>query len=267
MSHDAGAAAPERERADARRNRERILCAAARLIDERGMCFSMDDVAHEAGVGKGTLYRRFGDRAALLRALISEPEQAFQDALIRGEAPLGPGAPPEVRLHAFGEGLLTFLNERAIYLQAGELMGGSKRYGHPVYAFYRTHVSLLLKQACGGDAAPTTSTWSTPCSARCQRRAVPLPARPARDVGRRDHRRLARPLRRRPRRRAGFRLALALRRAAAERQRRPRHRGRAAGAGRDREAQAVVGVGGDVDRHRAPQVRGTARANLVALPR
>lgn len=153
MSHDAGVAAPERERADARRNRERILCAAARLIDERGMCFSMDDVAHEAGVGKGTLYRRFGDRAALLRALVSEPEQAFQDALIRGEAPLGPGAPPEVRLHAFGEGLLQFLNDRAIYLQAGELMGGSKRYGHPVYAFYRTHVSLLLKQACGGDAA------------------------------------------------------------------------------------------------------------------
>lgn len=151
MSHDAGAASPERERADARRNRERILCAAARLIDERGMCFSMDDVAHEAGVGKGTLYRRFGDRAALLRALVSEPEQEFQDALIRGAAPLGPGAPPEVRLHAFGEGLLRFLDERAIYLQAGELMGGSKRYGHPVYAFYRTHVSLLLKQACGGD--------------------------------------------------------------------------------------------------------------------
>jgi AcrR family transcriptional regulator len=141
----------ERERADARRNRERILCAAARLIDDRGMCFSMDDVAHEAGVGKGTLYRRFGDRAALLRALVSEPEQAFQDSLIRGEAPLGPGAPPEVRLHAFGDGLLRFLDERAIYLQAGELMGGTKRYGHPVYAFYRTHVSLLLKQACGTD--------------------------------------------------------------------------------------------------------------------
>jgi AcrR family transcriptional regulator len=153
MSPDAGGVAPERERADARRNREAILCAAARLIDERGMCFSMDDVAHEAGVGKGTLYRRFGDRAALLRALVSEPEQEFQDALIRGEAPLGPGAPPEVRLHAFGEGLLRFLDERAIYLQAGELMGGSKRYGHPVYAFYRTHVSLLLRQACGGDDA------------------------------------------------------------------------------------------------------------------
>jgi AcrR family transcriptional regulator len=144
------AAPAERERADARRNRERILCATARLIERVGIdCFSMDDVAAEAGVGKGTLYRRFGDRSSLLRALISEPEQAFQDSLIRGEAPLGPGPPPEVRLHAFGEGLLRFLDRHAIYVLAGEMMGGSKRYGHPVYAFYRTHVSLLLRQACG----------------------------------------------------------------------------------------------------------------------
>jgi AcrR family transcriptional regulator len=140
----------ERERADARRNRERILCATARLIDRVGIdCMSMDDVAAEAGVGKGTLYRRFGDRSSLLRALISEPEQAFQDALIRGEAPLGPGAPAADRLHAFGEGLLTFLDSHALYIQAGELLGGGKRYTHPVYAFYQTHVSLLLRQALG----------------------------------------------------------------------------------------------------------------------
>ncbi|MCW2994696.1 MAG: TetR/AcrR family transcriptional regulator [Conexibacter sp.] len=140
----------ERERADARRNRERILCATARLIDRVGIdCMSMDDVAAEAGVGKGTLYRRFGDRSSLLRALISEPEQAFQDALIRGDAPLGPGAPPDERLHAFGEGVLTFLDSHAVYIQAGERLGGGKRYGHPVYAFYRTHVSLLLGQALG----------------------------------------------------------------------------------------------------------------------
>jgi AcrR family transcriptional regulator len=145
-----GPAPAERERADARRNRERILCAAARLVHEVGIDhFSMDDVATAAGVGKGTLYRRFGDRAALLRALISEPEQAFQDSCIRGETPLGPGASPEERLHAFGEGLLRFLDRHAIYVRAGELLGGGKRYGHPVYAFYHTHVSLLLRQAIG----------------------------------------------------------------------------------------------------------------------
>jgi AcrR family transcriptional regulator len=140
----------ERERADARRNRERILCAAARLVEQMGIDgFSMDDVAHEAGVGKGTLYRRFGDRSSLLRALISEPEQAFQDSCIRGAAPIGPGAPPDERLHAFGDGLLRFLDRHAIYVRSGELMGGGKRFGHPVYAFYQTHVTLLLRQAVG----------------------------------------------------------------------------------------------------------------------
>lgn len=148
-----GPAPAERERADARRNRERILCATARLIDRVGIdCMSMDDVAAEAGVGKGTLYRRFGDRSSLLRALISEPEQAFQDELIRGAAPLGPGAPPQERLHAFGEGVLRFLDSHARYIQAGELLEGGKRYDHPVYAFYRTHVSLLLRQALGETA-------------------------------------------------------------------------------------------------------------------
>ena len=145
-----GPAPAERERADARRNRERILCATARLIDRVGIdCMSMDDVAAEAGVGKGTLYRRFGDRSSLLRALISEPEQAFQDELIRGTPPLGPGAPPAERLHAFGEGVLRFLDGHAVYIQAGELLGGGKRYAHPVYAFYVTHVSYLLREACG----------------------------------------------------------------------------------------------------------------------
>ncbi|HWH94172.1 MAG TPA: helix-turn-helix domain-containing protein, partial [Baekduia sp.] len=140
----------ERERADARRNRERILCATARLIERVGIdCMSMDDVAAEAGVGKGTLYRRFGDRSSLLRALISEPEQAFQDACIRGDAPLGPGAPPAERLHAFGEGLLRFLDRHAAYIRAGEALGVGKRYGHPVYAFYQVHVSFLLRQAQG----------------------------------------------------------------------------------------------------------------------
>jgi AcrR family transcriptional regulator len=144
------AAPAERERADARRNRERILWATARLVQRVGIDhFSMDDVAAEAGVGKGTLYRRFGDRSSLLRALISEPEQAFQDSCIRGQAPLGPGAPPAQRLHAFGEGLLRFLDSHAIYVKAGELLGGGKRYGHPVYAFYHTHVTLLLRQALG----------------------------------------------------------------------------------------------------------------------
>jgi len=148
------AAAPleHRERADARRNRERILCAVARLVDERGIDgVSMDDVAAAAGVGKGTLYRRFGDRWTLLRALIEEPERDFQDAVIRGEPPLGPGAPPEERLLAFGAGLLELLDRHARFILVGDKVI-TGRYRHPVYAFYRMHVALLLREVLGEGA-------------------------------------------------------------------------------------------------------------------
>lgn len=56
-------------RADAARNRERILAAAEAVFVERGADASLDDVAKRAGVGIGTLYRRFPSREALLAAL------------------------------------------------------------------------------------------------------------------------------------------------------------------------------------------------------
>ena len=142
---------PQRERADARRNRELIMCAAARLVDERGIDgVSMDDVAAAAGVGKGTLYRRFGDRWTLLRALIDEPERDFQDELIRGEPPLGPGAPPMERLCAFGARQLELLENHAGFMFAGDkILGG--RHDHPVYAFHRVHLAYLLREILGDD--------------------------------------------------------------------------------------------------------------------
>src|SRR3954467_11600493 len=87
------------ERADAARNRRRILAAAGRLIEERGVeHVSMDAIAAHAGVGKGTLFRRFGDRSGLVMALLDERTREFQDALIRGAPPLGPGAAPAERI-------------------------------------------------------------------------------------------------------------------------------------------------------------------------
>jgi len=72
-------------RADARRNRERILEAARRLIARDGVrSVSLEQVATEAGVGRATLFRRFPDRASLLRALLDEHEGRLQDALLRG---------------------------------------------------------------------------------------------------------------------------------------------------------------------------------------
>ena len=59
-------------RADAERNRRLLLDAARELFAERGLGVTLDDIAHRAGLGVGTAYRRFGSRAALIDALFEE---------------------------------------------------------------------------------------------------------------------------------------------------------------------------------------------------
>ena len=59
-------------RRDAERNRRRILEAAAEAFAERGLTISMDDIAAEAGVGVGTVYRRFPQKDLLIEALFEE---------------------------------------------------------------------------------------------------------------------------------------------------------------------------------------------------
>jgi AcrR family transcriptional regulator len=72
-AEESSAARPGRLlRADAERNRQRILAAAAELFTERGLEPSLDDVARHAGVGVGTVYRRFPDKASLADALFNE---------------------------------------------------------------------------------------------------------------------------------------------------------------------------------------------------
>ena len=66
----AGAARPLRR--DAERNRLRILRAAAEVFTEQGLRATLDDVADRAGVGVGTVYRRFPDKEALVEALFTE---------------------------------------------------------------------------------------------------------------------------------------------------------------------------------------------------
>lgn len=137
---------PQRtERADAARNRRLILDAAARLFAERGIAaVSMHDVAAAAGVGTGTLYRRFADRAGLALALLDEETRVFQDALIAGPPPLGPGAPACERLTAFGVGYLDLLDRHAELLAAADQRGLGP--GGPM-AFYATHLTILVREA------------------------------------------------------------------------------------------------------------------------
>ncbi|MET8978312.1 helix-turn-helix domain-containing protein [Streptomyces sp. NPDC004539] len=100
-------AACDTSRSDATRNRERLLDAARRLIVAHGPeHVTMREVASAAGVGKGTLFRRFGDRDGLLLALLDEADADFIEAYSCGPPPLGPGAPPGERLVAFGHALI-----------------------------------------------------------------------------------------------------------------------------------------------------------------
>jgi AcrR family transcriptional regulator len=145
---------PQRERADAARNRSAILCAAQRLVSERGADgVTMDEVACAAGVGKGTLFRRFGDRAGLLRALLDERERAFQEEFIRGCPPLGPGAPVRERLIAFGHRSLDEIEIQGELLAAAEAGAPGLRVLHSVYGARRAHLAALLR-----DAAPLSDS-------------------------------------------------------------------------------------------------------------
>jgi len=133
-----------RERADAARNRARILAAAAELVAERGIDrVSMDDVARAACVGTGTLYRRFGDRAGLALALLDDHTRSFQDALIAGPPPLGPGAPALERLHAFGDGYLDLLERHADILAAAVPTTRGPQAPEQLVA---THLAILLRE-------------------------------------------------------------------------------------------------------------------------
>jgi AcrR family transcriptional regulator len=142
------------ERADAARNRGRILRAAERLVAERGVeGVSMDAIAEAAEVGKGTVFRRFGDRASLLRSLLEETEREFQEGFIRGPAPLGPGAPPRERLVAFGHGLMDRLEAAGDLLLAAETGSAGARFIAGVYGAYRAHLVALLR-AGGSEVDP-----------------------------------------------------------------------------------------------------------------
>lgn len=137
---------PAPERADASRNRELLLRTARGLLEEHGVGgLSMDALAAAAGLGKGTVFRRFGSRAGLFAALLDEYERDFQAACLGGPPPLGPGADPLARLDAFGHGRLRFLAERGHLLREAE--AHLTRGADAPASFTRLHLRVLLRAA------------------------------------------------------------------------------------------------------------------------
>lgn len=140
------------ERADAARNRSRVLEAAARLFSARdGRQLTMEQIAAAAGVGKATLYRRYPDVPAIALALLDEHERELQDQLVHGAPPLGPGAPPGERLAAFYRAMVELLERHGHLALAAET--GQRRYHTGAYRAWTLHVTALQADA-GLDSQP-----------------------------------------------------------------------------------------------------------------
>ncbi|WP_327179427.1 TetR/AcrR family transcriptional regulator [Streptomyces sp. NBC_01335] len=141
-----------RERADAARNRRAILRATEELLalyrpDE----ISMEQVAAAAGVGKGTVFHRFGSRMGLMHALMQDRALALHDAVVSGPPPLGPDADPRSRLFAFLDGIVAVVaRNKGLLAALGHAVTTTQRPraddGHPVYRFWHGHLSTLLAE-------------------------------------------------------------------------------------------------------------------------
>lgn len=113
-------------RADAVRNRARILAAARQEIAERGSEVGMDEIASRAGVAVGTVYRHFPTKEALVTAIVNESMEQVADDAERCLALCEGGEPARGQLVAFIETLITLSAENQAVLAAMEAMGASK---------------------------------------------------------------------------------------------------------------------------------------------
>ncbi|WP_207755399.1 TetR/AcrR family transcriptional regulator [Nonomuraea cypriaca] len=144
--------APRAERADAVRNRRQLLATVREMLAEQGVDkLTMDALAERAGLGKGTVYRRFGTRAGIFQALIHDDDQTFQQQMLSGPPPLGPGAPPVDRLIAYGQARAAFMIEhREIFCAA--LDGRQPVPVGTEMNLSRMHIRMLLRQIPLGAA-------------------------------------------------------------------------------------------------------------------
>lgn len=149
------AAGAPAERADAARNRAKVLAAARALLAEHGVeHVSIDDIARSARVGAGTIYRRFGDRSGLIRALLDEHERRLQDEILRGRPPLGPGAPAADRLGALLVAIADLAEQHDELVVGSETGRPGARFRIGAYAAWHQHATLLISDARPAADAP-----------------------------------------------------------------------------------------------------------------
>lgn len=141
--------AKRRERADAARNRRAILAATEELLGrQRPGEVTIEQVAAAAGVGKATVFHRFGNRMGLMVALMRERARGLNEAVENDPPPLGPGAPPRERLRAFLSAVVDLVGRNKGLLGAlGQEVPPTSEPDcdeHPIYPFWHSHVSTLI---------------------------------------------------------------------------------------------------------------------------
>lgn len=173
-----------RSRSDARRNRLRVIDIAQQLVAARDLAsVTMEEIAAAAGVGKGTVYRCFGDKGGLAMALLDARERVLQEQVLTGPPPVGPGAPAAERLVGFTGAYLEFLEDAVDLLVVADNSPVGARYDTGAYAFWHAHIASLLRdlRSSAGDSELVAHCLLAPLAADLYRHLRPGP----RDGGRR----------------------------------------------------------------------------------
>ncbi|RJQ67887.1 TetR/AcrR family transcriptional regulator [Pseudonocardiaceae bacterium YIM PH 21723] len=138
-------------RKDATRNRDVVFAAADALFanDSGAEEVTMADIAAAAGVGKGTLFRAFGDRTGLIRALYAARLEPLNSAVETGDPPLGPGTPPRERISALLDAMLCFKLDNRHLALALEQGSANSPYGTANYEDWH----LLIRELLGDRPA------------------------------------------------------------------------------------------------------------------
>ena len=113
----------------------------------------MDDIAAAAGVGKGTVFRRFTDKSGLAAALIDDRERRLQQRMLTGPPPLGPGAPASERLDAFVVAYVAHLRGALDVIRLSETASPGARFRIGSYRLWHRHIEILLQEVGVADAS------------------------------------------------------------------------------------------------------------------
>jgi AcrR family transcriptional regulator len=147
------------ERADAARNRQAILDAADELFAsaDAPASVSMDDVARVARVGKGTLFRRFGDRNNLIRQVYAARIGPVRAQIEAGPPPLGPATPPLERVAAIIDAIARLKLDNVhlmAALEGGTAGASGSHFSSPDYKDVHLLLSNLINQHKTNPNAP-----------------------------------------------------------------------------------------------------------------